>query len=118
MCFRLLAAVKGMPPSSLELTATRVGLDVRAADRGTGRFVELAWGDCACSLYTRKEGKDRAVAFVEALLRGGCEVQLLLARDDEPLALEGPVERIALEHFRAEGLPRLPEGKVVALVIG
>jgi len=92
------------------------GLDVRAASSPAAHFAEIAWGDCACSLYTRREGRQRAVKFVEALLDRGLNVQLLLYQDGETFDWQGqPVERVSLEEFRLEALRILPEGRVAEL---
>lgn len=93
------------------------GLDVRAAASPAADFAEIAWGDCACSLYTRREGRQRAVKFVEALLERGLKVQLLLYQDGETFDWQGqPVERVSLEEFRLEALRILPEGRVAELM--
>jgi len=93
------------------------GLDVRAASSPAADFAEIAWGDCACSLYTRREGRQRAVKFVEALLERGLAVQLLLYQDGETFNWEGQsAERVSLEAFRLEALRILPEGRVAEIV--
>ena len=117
VCFRLLAAIHPAPREGLGALAVGAGLDVREGARGAGRFVEIAWGDCACSLYTRKQGRDRVVALAEALLTQSCEVQLLLARDEEPLNFDGAPVRVSLDQLRTEGLGSLPQGRVARLVL-
>jgi hypothetical protein len=117
MCFRLYAAVRGPPDAGgLEELGFRCGLDVRVASNDATRFVEVAWGDCACSLYTRGEGRERVVRFVEGLLARGNTVQLLLLRDEEAAAWvsSAPAE-VAAEEFRARALAALPEGRVTQL---
>ncbi len=117
MCFRLLAAVKGpLSDEGVAHLALRHGLDVRSAEKGGVRFVEIAWGDCACSLYTRREGRERAVGFVADLLAQGAEVQLLLFSDgDEVDWTSGAPERVDLAAFQARGLQALPERRVALL---
>lgn len=130
MCFRLLAAVRDPrhlpagtdPPEEppervLEQLALKHGLDVRVAPAGGTRFVEIAWGACACSLYTGKRGRERVVGFVEELLTQGLAVHLLLYSDGEPLdwSTESPVS-IETDDFRYGGLGALPEGKVAQLL--
>jgi hypothetical protein len=110
MCFRLLAALDP-PGSELEARAARHGLDVRAR----GPYLEVAWGDCACSLYTRHEGRGRLLALVEELLSAGHRVQLLLFTDGEPFAWEGEPAQVSLEALREHGLAALPEGAVAEL---
>ncbi|HEX4620918.1 MAG TPA: hypothetical protein VH208_05050 [Myxococcaceae bacterium] len=117
MCFRLYAAVRGPPePGALEQLGFRCGLDVRVASNDRTRFVEVAWGDCACSLYTRSEGRERVVRFVDGLLGQGVAVQLLLLRDEEAAdwASRPPAE-VSAEAFRATALAALPEGRVTQL---
>ncbi len=117
MCFRLLAAVRHEGPlEALEALAAQHGLDVRAAPAGAGEgYLEVCWGDCACSLYTRKDGRERAVAFVEALWARGLPLQLWLFTDGETLQPGGNPEVVSLEDFRARGLQALPEGRVAVL---
>jgi hypothetical protein len=114
MCFRLLAAVDPpMDAEALKALAFRQGLDVRVGPSAQARFVEVAWGDCACSLYTGREGRERAVGLVEALLGQGLAVQLLLFSDGAELRWESSAPRaVAMEAFRAGGLQALPEGEV------
>jgi hypothetical protein len=117
MCFRLLAGVQGPPEwdgPALERLAFSCGLDLRQSARGPTRFLEIAWGDCACSLYTRREGRERAIRFVDALLAGRCAVQLLLLSDDGGWE-DGPPLAVATEVFRAQALAALPEGRVAEL---
>jgi len=118
MCYRLLVASACAPElPELEALAAAQGLDIRtAAAGGALGYLEIAWGDCACSLYTRKDGRERAVGFVEALWSRGLQPQLLLFRDDMELALEeSPPVQVPLEAFRQQGLQALPEGKVAVL---
>lgn len=118
MCFRLLAAVDPpIAPEALSQLAVERGLDVRAGGVGPeARLAEIAWGDCACSLYTRREGRLRAVALVEALLGTGRTVQLLLLGDGEELrwSTSAPAA-LALDAFREGGLQALPQGEVAQL---
>ena len=119
MCFRLYIAAQGGTASELELSRTAVkhGLDVRLALRSDTRFIEVAWGDCACSLYTRGEGRERVVAFVRELVAGGFELQLLLFQDGETLdaMAASPVE-MAFATFASGGLQALSEALVTRLV--
>jgi hypothetical protein len=116
VCFRLLAALPGVSTDELEQLAVANGLDVRVSAQADRRFVEIAWGDCACSLYTRKEGRDRAVCFVDAILARGWTLQLLLFNDGETFDWQsGSPIPIPLEDFRREGLQALPDGKVASL---
>jgi len=119
VCFRLLAALgeEGPPFSASDALAlgVRCGLDIRAAPPPAQRTLEVAWGACGCSLYTRKEGRDRTVSFVEGLLQRGWKVQLLLGRDDEPMRWEAPVSAIAWEVFAHESVACLPEGQVALI---
>ncbi|HVE81910.1 MAG TPA: hypothetical protein VND93_03650 [Myxococcales bacterium] len=115
MCFRLLAAVDPpLPAEELSALAVERGLDVRASPEA--RFAEIAWGDCACSLYTRREGRLRAVALVEALLERGRALQLLLLSDGEEIrwTSSDPVP-LPLGSFQRDGLQALPEGQVAQL---
>lgn len=114
MCFRLLAAVDPpMDAEALKALAFNRGLDVRVGPGADARFVEVAWGDCACSLYTGREGRERAVGFVEALLSRGLAVQLLLFSDGDELRWGARAPRaVAVEAFRTSGLQALPEGEV------
>jgi hypothetical protein len=117
MCFRLLAAARPPAPDTLTRAAVEEGLDVRVASTVRTDFVEIAWGDCACSLYSGKRGRERVVAFVERLLQDDAlQLQLLLFSDDLPVAWndEGPLE-VSGDAFHAEGLGALPEGRVVVL---
>jgi hypothetical protein len=117
MCFRLFAAVRGQPEmGSLEQLGFRCGLDVRVASQEETRLVEVAWGACACSLYTRGEGRERVVRFVDALLAQHLTVQLLLLRDEEAAAwaTRAPAE-VSAQDFRARALAALPEGRVAQL---
>ncbi len=122
MCYRLLAAVHlpaGVAPTGVEpLQALAVahGLDVRAHEAGAALgYLEIAWGDCACSLYTRKDGRERVVAFVEALAAKALAPQLLLFNDGDALALQGPPATVPLGDFLRRGLQALPEGQVALL---
>jgi hypothetical protein len=118
MCFRLLAAVDPpLPPGELRALATEQGLDLRADESAAeARFAEISWGDCACSLYTRREGRLRTVALVEVLLARGRSVQLLLFQDGDELRWEtrSPAQ-IPLATFREGGLQSLPEGEVAVV---
>lgn len=135
MCFRLLAALQRAPelpagnssPSEgeeaaaslqvLERIAFENGLDVRVAPRGPTRYVEVAWGDCACSLYTRRDGRERVVGFVDAVRRAGWSIELLLCVDDQDLDLgSANPDEVSADRFRSEGLAALPEGRVARLV--
>ncbi len=115
MCYRLLAAVDPpIPPGELRALAAEHGLDLRADEAAAeARFAEISWGDCACSIYTRREGRLRVVALVEALLERRRAVQLLLVQDGEEIrwANQAPAE-VALDAFREGGLQSLPEGTV------
>jgi hypothetical protein len=131
MCFRLLAAVRkppqlsasGSEPVSQDVQALNQlafthGLDVRTATHAATGFVEVAWGECACSLYTRRDGRERVVGFVDALVADGWQLQLLLFSDGDELdwTTAEPAE-VSLETFRIEGLASLPE-RWVARVVG
>lgn len=119
MCYRLLAAVDPpIAPAQWRALATAHGLDLRADESAPEvRFAEISMGDCACSLYTRREGRLRTVALVEALLDQRRSVQLLLMQDGEEIRWEtrAPAE-VALPAFRETGLQSLPEGSVAAVV--
>jgi len=120
MCFRLYAAVQAAPgeetATDLQPLAVACGLDVRVAPRGPTRFLEVAWGDCACSLYTRREGRERAVRFVDQLLERKLRVQLLLlCEDGEQAWRDGPPDALDISAFRARALAALPEARVVEL---
>jgi hypothetical protein len=118
MCYRLLAAVDPpIAPGEWRALATEQGLDLRADEAAeTARFAEIAWGDCACSIYTRREGRLRVVALVEALLARGA-VQVLLVQDGEEIRWEARAPAgVSLEAFREGGLQALPEGMVAAVV--
>jgi hypothetical protein len=118
MCFRLLAAVDPpIAPGAWRALANEHGVDLRADESAAEvRFAEVSWGDCACSLYTRREGRLRVVALVEALLSQRRTVQLLLLQDSEDISFadRAPAE-VPLTAFRDQGLQSLPEG-AVALV--
>jgi hypothetical protein len=119
MCFRLYIAARGAstPDAELSRLAVSHGLDVRTALGADTRFLEVAWGDCACSLYTRGEGRERVIAFVRALLDSGLALQLLLFQDGETLeALRAPPLALSQDAFFAAGLQGLPEARVVELV--
>lgn len=119
MCYRLLAAVDPpIAPGEWRALATRHGLDLRADESlAEARFAEISWGDCACSLYTGREGRLRAVALVEALLDQRRSVQLLLMQDGEEIRWEARAPaQVALPAFREAGLQSLPEGTVAAVV--
>jgi hypothetical protein len=121
MCYRLLAAVHPpIAPGEWRALATERGVDLRADETAAEvRFAEVSWGDCACSLYTRREGRLRAVALVEALLERGRAVQLLLLQDGEEVSFNGRLPAdVPLSAFREAGLQSLPEGSVAALVTG
>ena len=112
MCFRLLAALRPEATQTLERAAAGHGLDVRVA----APYVEIAWGDCACSLYTRREGRARVVAFLDELFRSGHRVQLLLFSDGESFTWdERAPDRVAISRLRAEGLAALPDARVAEI---
>jgi hypothetical protein len=117
MCFRLFAALShtgdGSLATALTESATREGLDVRAGVGATAAFVEIAWGDCACSLVTRKDGRERMVSWLSSLTGG--DVQLLLFQDDNPPLLQGPVLECDWEVFKEQGLAALEEGQVTRI---
>jgi hypothetical protein len=119
VCFRLLAALGEGPSVStedLEALATREGLDARAVNAHGRAFVDIAWGDCACSLYTRKDGLARVIAFLDALHDRSFRIQLLLQVDDAELQEgTGDPPRMAIDDLRTGGLAALPEGLVVEL---
>ncbi|HEY8211536.1 MAG TPA: hypothetical protein VIG99_28835 [Myxococcaceae bacterium] len=119
MCYRLLAAVDPpIAPGEWRALATHHGLDLRVDETSPEvRFAEISMGDCACSLYTRREGRLRTVALVEAFLDQRRSVQLLLMQDGEEIRWEtrAPAE-VALPAFRESGLQSLPEGSVAAVV--
>ena len=119
MCFRLLLATpeaqNHSDASTLESLAFACGLDIRLAARGPLQFVELSWGDCACSLYTQREGRQRAVRFTEVLRGAGREVQLLLLTDGATLDEARDPVTIRFQDFREQGLAALPEGRVAIL---
>lgn len=119
MCFRLLAAVDPpIAPGAWRALANEHGVDLRADESsGQVRFAEISWGDCACSLYTRREGRLRVVALAEALLAQRRSVQLLLLQDGDEIAFpdRAPIQ-VPLGAFREAGLQSLPEGTVAALV--
>jgi len=73
--------------------------------------VEVAWGDCACALVLRKDGRERLVAWLKTL----GEVQLLLSQDEEPVALEGPLAVCSWEELEERGLSALAEGRVTRI---
>ncbi len=127
MCFRLLTAL-AFPPTlaswavdpvapELQALAFAQGLDVRLGPPGPARYLEIAWGDCACSLYTGRRGRERVVGLVEALQDRGVEVQLLLGVDGQVAELEGEgsVDLVPMEVFRLQGLAALPVGRPVRL---
>jgi len=117
VCFRLLAAVRGQTtPEELTQSAVLCGLDVRTRPDAPTHFVEVAWGDCACSLYTRKEGRDRVTQWVDGLLDRGLRVQLLLFRDEEPPLAGDAVAHVGRDAFRREALGALPEARVAEIV--
>src|SRR5438105_11274056 len=120
MCFRLLAAIRSnakLSPENqfLEATAFRCGLDVRVAPRGITSYVELAWGDCACSLYTRREGWERVAKFVDQVMSTGSAVQLLLYSDGDEFDAQGEPRTVAYSELAARGLSALPERQVCLL---
>jgi hypothetical protein len=121
MCFRLLAAVEPpIAPDAWRALATEHGLDLRVDESASEvRFAEISWGDCACSLYTRREGRLRAVALVEALLEQRRSVQLLLLQDGEEISFanRAPAD-LPLGAFREGGLQSLPEGSVATVSRG
>ena len=119
MCYRLLAAVDPpIAPGAWRALATEHGVDLRADESaGEVRFAEVSWGDCACSLYTRREGRLRVVALVEALLAQRRSIQLLLLQDGEEISFANRAPAtVPLSAFRESGLQSLPEGSVAALV--
>lgn len=122
MCFRLLAGVRPpMADSIARLTQLAVaeGLDIRVAHSADADWVEIAWGDCACSLYTGRAGRERLIAFVQALLARNLRVQLLLFQDGQPFDWNSSVATlISLESFQRDGLQSLPEGRVAELTQG
>jgi hypothetical protein len=104
------------PEDELKRLAVSHGLDVRVATQAETRFIEVAWGDCACSLYTKAEGRDRAVGFVRALRESGVEVELLLFQDGETLGgLAATPALLTWEEFSVSGLQALPEARVTRL---
>jgi hypothetical protein len=113
MCFRLLAAIPGISQQTVQSLAIHEGLDVRGGPAGELLLMELAWGDCACSLYTRKDGRERVVSLVGKLLKQAAQVQLLLFTDGEELnwGASSPVA-LPFEKFSNEGLAALEEGRV------
>ncbi len=119
MCYRLLAAIDPpIAPGAWRALANEHGVDLRADESaGEVRFAEVSWGDCACSLYTRREGRLRVVALVEALLAQRRSVQLLLLQDSEEISFANRAPAsVPLSAFRDQGLQALPEGSVAALV--
>jgi len=119
MCYRLLAAVDPpIAPDAWRALANEHGVDLRADESaGEVRFAEVSWGDCACSLYTRREGRLRVVAVAEALLAQRRSVQLLLLQDGDEIAFPNRAPAtVPLSAFRESGLQSLPEGTVAALV--
>jgi hypothetical protein len=114
MCFRLYAAVRPTG-QALDSVAFRHGLDVRTAERGATGYLEVAWGDCACSLYTKKEGRERAVGFIEDVLDSGVEVQLLFFSDGETPDPSGDPVPVSRATFHAQGLQALPSGRVAQI---
>jgi hypothetical protein len=119
MCFRLLAAVRSPDGAMLEHIAYENGLDVRVRTQGPLGFVEVAWGDCACSLYTGRRGRERVGGFLRALVEKGLEVQLLLFEDGDALEpVDKPPLPVALEAVEKEGLAALPLREVAALYSG
>jgi hypothetical protein len=118
MCFRLLGAIRsadGRTAPAVDALAFECGLDVRQATRSGTEFLEIAWGDCACSLVTRGEGRQRAIRFVEALFARGCRVQLLLLTDDGEAWQPGAPVTLPRHVFRDHALAALPEGRVAEL---
>jgi hypothetical protein len=113
VCFRLLAAVQPSPESAwADQLAVKHGLDIRRATKAAADYIEIAWGECACSLVTRGEGRARALAFVDALLVAGMTVQLLLGQDDDEVVwTDGPPAVVAWSALAAQGLRALPEGR-------
>lgn len=119
MCFRLLAATRDADVAAIERLAFECGLDVRVAPKDATHFVEIAWGDCACSLYTRREGTQRVSQLVQGLLARANEVQLLLLVDGQPVSPDsGEPAELPLEVLEREGLAALPEGSVVRVTPG
>ncbi len=118
MCFRLLAVITDFSPRALGPLGVSHGLDLRfsSAHQGEGTLVEIGWGDCACSLYTRKEGRERVVGWVEAILERGGSVQLLLLSDGDSISWRTPKpEEVPFSRFEQQGLQALTEGSVVQI---
>jgi hypothetical protein len=92
------------------------GVDIQPLQTQGLVSCEIAWGDCACSLYSQKRGRERVVEFVDRVLKAHSSIQLLLWTDDAPPSWSGgaPLE-MELDVFRRDGLWALPEGQVVAL---
>jgi hypothetical protein len=116
MCYRLLVAVQSGPDlAALQSLGDAAGLDVRTAEQGPHRFVEVAWGDCACSLVTRREGKQRLTGWVRAVLLGGAELQLLLSQDGAALTAETQTADCSFADLEKHGLSTLSEGRVTRI---
>lgn len=107
MCFRLLIATKPAH-SALEQLGAEHGLDVRPSE--SPGFASVAWGDCACSIYTRADGRRRIVDFVRALIERQHRVQLLLFTDEVPPSLDQPPLPLTVARLAQEGLAAIPEG--------
>ena len=117
MCVRLLGAVLG-GSGGLREAAVAAGLDLRLPERlqGTGRVLfELAWGDCACSLATSRDGGERVAAFAASVLVRGARLQLLLFDEQEgPGSFDGaPAPELALGELAARGLHALLDGRAM-----
>ena len=117
MCVRLLGAVLG-GNGGLHEAATAAGLDLKLPGRlqGTGRVLfELAWGDCACALATRKDGGERVASFASTVLVRGARLQLLLFDEqDGPGRFDGAsAPELAMSELAARGLHALLDGRAV-----
>src|SRR5262249_37774565 len=90
------------------------GLDVRVQQREERIFAIIAWGECACSLYTTREGRERLLAFIGGLAAD--RIQLLLYRDGELPGWENEAPTpVAWDALRLQGLAALPEGIVAEI---
>lgn len=100
---------------ALEDLAYPLGLSVRVARRDPERLVEVAWGECACALHTRGEGRQRAVKLVEVSAAQGLELLLLLSVDELPIDSSGRPLEVPGATFRELGLAALPEGRLASV---
>ena len=128
MCFRLLAAIapgvepEGSAPAPLDdlravaSIGARHGLDMKVDASSSAALLSVCWGDCACSLYTGAEGRNRLVGWAEEVLAQPYRLQLLFFNDGQecPWSSE-PVTNIPIDIFRREGLGALTAGKVTEL---